>query len=102
LAFFFPRSVGQGVGMALAITPLTTAALGSVDKEHSGLASGVNNAVARVAGLLAVALLGVFLYGVFSMSLDNRLDSMELSGAVRSEMEAQKSHLGAAEAPEDV
>jgi len=101
-ASFFPAMVVQGVGMALAITPLTTVALGSVDKEHSGLASGVNNAVARVAGLLAVALLGVFLYGVFSMSLDNRLDSMELSGEVRSEMEAEKIHLGAAEAPEDV
>src|SRR5215212_79884 len=99
---FFPAMVVQGVGMALAITPLTTVALGSVDREHSGLASGVNNAVARVAGLLAVALLGVFLYGLFSMSLDNRLDSMELSGKVRSEMEAEKAHLGAAEAPEGV
>jgi EmrB/QacA subfamily drug resistance transporter len=99
---FFPTMVVQGVGMALAITPLTTVALGSVDREHSGLASGVNNAVARVAGLLAVALLGVFVYGVFSMSLDARLDSMELSGDVRREMEAAKTHLGAAEAPKGV
>jgi EmrB/QacA subfamily drug resistance transporter len=99
---FFPAMVVQGVGMALAITPLTTAALGSVDREHSGLASGVNNAVTRVAGLLAVALLGVFVYGVFSMSLDARLDSMDLSGEVRSEMEAEKAHLGAAEVPEGV
>jgi hypothetical protein len=99
---FFPAMVVQGIGMALAITPLTTVALGSVDREHSGLASGVNNAVARVAGLLAVALLGVFAYGVFSASLDARLDSMDLSGEVRSEMEAAKTHLGAAEAPEGV
>jgi EmrB/QacA subfamily drug resistance transporter len=99
---FFPAMVVQGVGMALAITPLTTVALGSVDREHSGLASGVNNAVARVAGLLTVALLGVFVYGVFSMSLDARLDSMELSGDVRREMEAAKTHLGAAEAPKGV
>ncbi|HKH56968.1 MAG TPA: DHA2 family efflux MFS transporter permease subunit [Rubrobacter sp.] len=99
---FFPAMVVQGVGMALAITPLTTVALGSVDREHSGLASGVNNAVARVAGLLAVALLGLFVYGVFSMSLDARLDRMDLSREVRSEMEAEKAHLGAAEAPEGV
>ncbi len=99
---FFPAIVVQGVGMALAITPLTTVALGSVDREHSGLASGVNNAVARVAGLLAVALLGLFIYGVFSMSLDARLDRMDLSREVRSEMEAEKAHLGAAEAPEGV
>jgi EmrB/QacA subfamily drug resistance transporter len=99
---FFPAMIVQGAGMALAITPLTTAALGSVDREHSGLASGVNNAVARVAGLMAVALLGVFVYGVFSMSLDARLHSMDLSEEARSEMEAAKTHLGAAEAPEGV
>jgi EmrB/QacA subfamily drug resistance transporter len=99
---FFPAMVVQGIGMALAITPLTTVALGSVDREHSGLASGVNNAVARVAGLMAVALLGVFVYGVFSASLDARLDRMDLSGEIRSEMEAAKTHLGAAEAPEGV
>ena len=99
---FFPAMIVQGAGMALAITPLTTAALGSVDREHSGLASGVNNAVARVAGLMAVALLGVFVYGVFSTSLDARLHGMDLSEEVRSEMEAAKTHLGAAEAPEGV
>jgi EmrB/QacA subfamily drug resistance transporter len=99
---FFPAMIVQGAGMALAITPLTSAALGSVDREHSGLASGVNNAVARVAGLMAVALLGVFVYGVFSTSLDARLHSMDLSEEVRSEMEAEKTHLGAAEAPEGV
>jgi EmrB/QacA subfamily drug resistance transporter len=99
---FFPAMIVQGVGMALAITPLTTAALGSVDREHSGLASGVNNAVTRVAGLMAVALLGMFVYGVFSMSLDARLHSMDLSEEVLSEMEAAKTHLGAAEAPEGV
>jgi MFS family permease len=97
---FFPAMIVQGAGMA--ITPLTSAALSSVDSEHSGLASGVNNAVARVAGLMAVALLGVFVYGVFSTSLDARLHSMDLSEEVRSEMEAEKTHLGAAEAPEGV
>ena len=99
---FFPAMIVQGAGMALAITPLTSAALSSVDSEHSGLASGVNNAVARVAGLMAFALLGVFVYGVFSTSLDARLHSMDLSEEVRSEMEAEKTHLGAAEAPEGV
>lgn len=99
---FFPAMVVQGFGMALVITPLTTVALGSVEGEHSGLASGVNNAAARVAGLLAVAVLGVFAYGAFSANLDARLDGMNLSGEVRSEMEAAKADLGAAEAPEGV
>jgi hypothetical protein len=99
---FFPAMVVQGFGMALVITPLTTVALSSVEGEHSGLASGVNNAMARVAGLLAVAVLGVFAYGAFSASLDARLEGMDLSGGVRSELEAAKADLGAAEAPESV
>ena len=99
---FFPAMVVQGFGMALVITPLTAVALGSVEGEHSGVASGVNNAAARVAGLLAVAVLGMFAYGMFSANLDARLDSMNLPGEVRSEMEAAKADLGAAEAPEGV
>jgi EmrB/QacA subfamily drug resistance transporter len=99
---FFPAMVVQGFGMALVITPLTTVALGSVESVHSGLASGVNNAMARVAGLLAVAVLGVFAFGAFSANLDARLESMDLPKGVRSELEAAKADLGAAEAPEGV
>src|SRR5215204_4773793 len=99
---FFPAMVVQGFGMALAITPLTAVALGSVEGDHSGLASGVNNAAARVAAPLAVAVLGVFVYGAFSANLDARLDGMNLPGEVRTELEAAKADLGAAEAPEGV
>jgi MFS family permease len=99
---FFPAMVVQGFGMALIITPLTATALGSVEGEHAGLASGVNNAMARVAAPLAVAVLGVVVYGVFSASLDARLQTIELPGEVRSELEAEKADLGAAEAPEGV
>jgi EmrB/QacA subfamily drug resistance transporter len=99
---FFPAMVVQGFGMALVITPVTTVALSSVEGEHSGLASGVNNAMARVAGLLAVAVLGLFAYGTFSATLDARLEGMDLPGGVRSELEAAKADLGAAEAPESV
>jgi EmrB/QacA subfamily drug resistance transporter len=99
---FFPAMVVQGFGMALIISPLTTVALGSVEGARSGLASGVNNAAARVAAPLAVAVLSVFVYGTFSTSLDGRLESMNLPGEVRSELEAAKADLGAAEAPEGV
>ncbi len=99
---FFPAMIVQGFGMALAITPLTTVALGSVESEHSGLASGVNNAVTRVAGLLAVAVLGVLVYGAFSASLDARMEEMEMPGEIRIAMEAAKADLGAAEAPAGV
>jgi MFS family permease len=99
---FFPAMVVQGFGMALAITPMTTVALGSVEGEHSGMASGVNNAVARVAGLLAVAILGAFIYGSFSTSLDTRMERMDMPDDIQSAMEAAKADLGAAEAPASV
>ena len=99
---FFPGMVVQGFGMALAITPLTTAALGSVDSARSGLASGINNAVTRVAGLLAVAVLGMVVYATFSENLDASLEGMDLPRGVRTGLEAAKADLGAAEAPDGV
>ena len=62
----------------------------------------MNNAAARVAGLLAVAVLGLVVYGAFSATLDARLGGMDLPGGVRGEMEAAKADLGAAKAPEGV
>jgi EmrB/QacA subfamily drug resistance transporter len=99
---FFPAMVVQGFGMALVIAPLTTVALNSVEGPHSGLASGVNNAVCRAGGLLAVAVLGTLISATFSAHLDARLGAMELSTEVRDAVDAQKAKLGAAEAPEGV
>jgi MFS family permease len=53
------------IGMTLAVGPLTAAVMGAVEPVHAGVASGVNNAVARIAGLLAVALLGALMSSVF-------------------------------------
>jgi MFS family permease len=99
---FFPAMVVQGFGMALVIAPLTSVALNSVEGQHSGLASGVNNAVCRAGGLLAVAILGALLSSSFSANLDARLGAMELSREVREAVAAEKAKLDAAQAPEGV
>jgi len=72
-----------GLGMAATIAPLTATVLGSVDSRRSGLASGVNNAVARVAGLIAIAALGAVVSGSFQSRLDGDLGGRPLTGQAR-------------------
>jgi EmrB/QacA subfamily drug resistance transporter len=99
---FFSAVAVLGLGMSFVIAPLTTTALSSVSGSHSGLASGVNNAVSRTATLLAIALLGIFVFAAFSASLDARTSSLQLSPGERTALEEEKSNLGAAEAPTGV
>jgi EmrB/QacA subfamily drug resistance transporter len=68
-----PAMVLFGLGLSMTVAPLTTTVLDSVEERHVGVASGVNNAVARVAGVLAIAALGAVISAQFSSSLDDRI-----------------------------
>jgi EmrB/QacA subfamily drug resistance transporter len=70
---FFPAVVVLGFGLAMSVAPLTTVVLDAVDTGHAGVASGVNNAVSRVAAVLAIAVFGVVASATFRKEIDRRL-----------------------------
>jgi EmrB/QacA subfamily drug resistance transporter len=86
---FFPAVTVLGFGLAITVAPLTTTVMSAVDPRHAGVASGVNNAVARVAGLLAIALFGVVLTRTFEARVRPALDRLALSSPVREEIERE-------------
>jgi predicted MFS family arabinose efflux permease len=69
----FPAVVIFGLGLSITVAPLTAAILGDVRQEQAGIASAINNAVARIAGLVAVAAVGAVIAAQFGSTL-TRLD----------------------------
>lgn len=98
---FFPAMAVLGLGMAVTVAPLTTAVMSSVERRHSGAASGINNAVSRTAGLLAVAGLSVVMLSTFERRLDEGLRRSGVTPQVRAAIESQSSRLAALSIPRD-
>jgi EmrB/QacA subfamily drug resistance transporter len=93
----FPAITVLGLGMAIVVAPLTTTAMGAVEAQHSGVASGVNNAVARVAGLIAIALLGVVLVRDFDGRVSAALDGLKLPASDRASIDRELPKLAGAD-----
>src|SRR6266568_175321 len=96
---FFPPMIVLGFGMAVTVAPLTTVVMSSVDQDHAGTASGINNAVARVAGVLAIAVFGVVMVAAFSSHLNRSLTSFSLPSNVLREIQANETRLAALTLP---
>jgi hypothetical protein len=99
---FFPAMAVLGLGMAISVAPLTTTVMGAVESQHAGTASGINNAVSRIAGMLAVALLGAVVVGVFGATLDRRLTDMQVSREIRLALDAEAPKLAEAKVPSQI
>jgi EmrB/QacA subfamily drug resistance transporter len=96
---FFPAVIVLGFGMAVTVAPLTTVVMNSVSQGRVGAASGINNAVARVAGVLAIAILGIVMVKVFGSELNRRLDHLSLSPSTQQQLREGEIRLAGLQAP---
>jgi len=94
---FFPAITVLGLGMAITVAPLTTTAMTAVKAQHAGVASGVNNAVARVGGLVAIAVFGIILVRAFDGRVMPALDRLKLSPAARGAVDRELPRLAGAD-----
>jgi EmrB/QacA subfamily drug resistance transporter len=96
---YFPGALLLGIGMGLTVAPLTATVMGAAPAQSSGAASGINNAVARTASVLAVAILGALALTVFSSGLLARASELDLSAGSLDALKAEVVKLAQAAPP---
>ena len=99
---FFPGIVVFGLGMAITVAPLTTAVMTSVSDHFSGTASGVNNAVSRIAGVFTNAVFGALAVLFFTGALQQQIDPLPLNPAQKHAVMAQAPNMGNAHVPKNI
>jgi EmrB/QacA subfamily drug resistance transporter len=99
---FFPAVIVLGLGMAVTVAPLTTLVMSSVEQDRAGTASGINNAVARVAGVLAIAVLGIVMVYAFSFRLNRTMAQLSLPSSVVQQVQSQEIKLAGLQAPAEL
>ena len=97
--FFLPICL-FGVGLGIALAPLTAAAVGSVTHDHAGIASGVNNTISRSAQVLAVAVMGGLTISIFSQSLMSSPIVQSLPPEAQSQLAVESANLAETSPPE--
>ncbi len=96
---FFPAIVTLGLGMSISIAPLTTVVMSAVSQDHVGTASGINNAIARVAGVLSVAVLGALMVTHFTSHLNRDLANLSVSDGARAQVQSNATRMAALKPP---
>src|SRR5215217_30562 len=99
---FFPAVLVLGLGMAISVAPLTTTVMSAVGEEQAGTASGINNAVSRTAGLLAIAVFGVMMLHTFSQTLASRMNELQLDDRVKHSIYEDRVKLAGLEVPSEI
>ena len=99
---FFPGVLVFGLGMSFTVAPLTAAVMGSVSNHFSGTASGINNAMTRIAGVFANAIFGALAVLLFSGSLQHQLGHIQLNTKDKQAIMAQAANLGNAKVPANI
>jgi MFS family permease len=99
---FFPGILLFGLGMSFTVTPLTTTVMGAVASNYSGTASGVNNAISRIANVFANAIIGALAILFFTGFLNTRMKQSPLKDEAKIQVVSQAANLGDAKVPANI